>query len=62
MKDAELIKNMGGITAVAKALGFSGVNGARRVSNWNRRGIPSKVKLEHQKLFEKAAKSSNKTK
>ena len=52
MTDEELIKKMGGITAVARTLGFDGARGVRRVSNWNRRGIPAKVKLANQKLFE----------
>lgn len=47
MTDAELIASHGGSTAVAKRLGLSGLNGARRVNNWTRRGIPALVKLNH---------------
>ncbi|ARU06943.1 hypothetical protein CCO03_17100 [Comamonas serinivorans] len=47
MTDTELIRLLGGSTVVAKRLGLQGLNGARRVNNWKRRGIPAKVKLEH---------------
>ena len=47
MTDAELITLHGGSTAVAKRLGLDGLNGARRVNNWKRRGIPALIKLEN---------------
>lgn len=47
MTDAELIRLLGGDTAVAKRLGWPTLNGARRVNNWKRRGIPDSIKLKH---------------
>lgn len=52
MTDAELIERWGGSSALAKRLGFEGIDGARRVNNWKRRGIPSKVKLENLWMLE----------
>lgn len=45
--DRALINELGGVTKVAEELHIS----VQRVSNWNRRGIPSKVKLDHPDLF-----------
>jgi hypothetical protein len=42
---------LGGSTKVAEMLGFKGVNGARRINNWKKRGIPAQVKLDNPKLF-----------
>ena len=47
MTDKELIERLGDTTALAKLLGFT----EQRVSNWKRRGIPAKVKLENPNLF-----------
>lgn len=49
--DELLIKSLGGPTKVAKLLGYDKFGGAQRVSNWMRRGIPAKVKLEHPNIF-----------
>nr|DAE23311.1 MAG TPA: hypothetical protein [Myoviridae sp. ctTK08] len=51
MNDKQLIEQLGGSTKVAEMLGFKGVNGARRVNNWKKRGIPAQVKLDNPKLF-----------
>lgn len=45
--DEKLIRDLGGSTKVANLLGYS----IQRVSNWMTRGIPSKVRLEHQDFF-----------
>lgn len=50
MTDAELIKQMGGPTQLAKQLGY-GKGGTQRVQNWITRGIPASVKLKHLDLF-----------
>nr|DAO68906.1 MAG TPA: Putative antitoxin of bacterial toxin-antitoxin system, YdaS/YdaT [Caudoviricetes sp.] len=47
MTDKQLIERLGGVSAVAKIIGCS----PQRVSNWVKRGIPPKVKIEHPKLF-----------
>ncbi|HRL22810.1 MAG TPA: hypothetical protein PLP85_13665 [Alcaligenes sp.] len=47
-----IITSMGGPTKVARLLGFGQTPGAvQRVSNWKKRGIPSRVLLEHAALF-----------
>ena len=51
MNDAQLIESLGGPTKLAKLLGYKGVSGARRVHNWIKRGIPSRVKLENLTIF-----------
>jgi len=51
MKDAYLIEQLGGSTAVAKRLGWMTVNASRRVNNWKRRGIPAAVKLKYPEIF-----------
>lgn len=52
MSDAELIKTLGGPTKLAARLKFDKEKGGvQRVQNWIKRGIPSKVKLEHPSLF-----------
>ncbi len=48
MTDAELIRSLGGPSAVARLLGFS-KSGPQRVQNWLTRGIPARIKLEHGK-------------
>lgn len=50
MKDADIIKKLGGPTAVAKLLKFK-KNGPQRVHNWIDRGIPSAIKVKHPDLF-----------
>ena len=50
--DAERIRALGGPRALAKRLGYDEANGGvQRVQNWTKRGIPSKVKLEHPRIF-----------
>lgn len=49
--DSELIRQLGGPSKVAELLNFPKQGGAQRVQNWMTRGIPSKVKLEHQDIF-----------
>lgn len=46
-KDKKIIQSLGGTAKIADLLGYS----VQRVSNWTRRGIPSKVKLDNCKLF-----------
>lgn len=55
MTDTELIDYYGGPSALARRIGFTHPKLANRVVNWRTRGIPSKVKLENQKLFGPAA-------
>lgn len=47
MTDRELIEKHGGTKAFAKLLDVS----VQRVTNWKRRGIPAKVKLENLAVF-----------
>lgn len=56
MDDKELIKKMGGVAKISKALGFKTMS---RVGNWVKRGIPARIKLNNQKLFEELTKASN---
>lgn len=51
MSDKELISKLGGATAVARLLGYPPPDGARRVHNWLRRGIPASVKVQRPDLF-----------
>ena len=51
MTDEELIKFLGGPSAVARHLGFTGKKGVTRVCMWAKRGIPAKVKLENLGYF-----------
>lgn len=51
MTDKEIIRSLGGPTAVAKKLGLEGKKGVCRVVMWQRRGIPAKVRLEHLGYF-----------
>lgn len=51
MNDAELIKNLGGPTALAKRLKYKKPGSVQRVANWITRGIPARIKLEHPELF-----------
>lgn len=47
MTDAELIDDLGGPSRVAELLGLTERGAVQRISNWKRRGIPSRVLLEH---------------
>jgi hypothetical protein len=50
MNDSELIDKLGGPTKLAELLRFDR-HGPQRVSNWRKRGIPARVKLDHPELF-----------
>ncbi len=45
-EDIELIKREGGVTALARKLGYT-EGGAQRVQNWLKRGIPPAERLKH---------------
>jgi hypothetical protein len=50
--DSQLIDALGGPAKVALMLGYdTDAGGVQRVSNWKKRGIPSKVKVERPDLF-----------
>lgn len=51
MTDSEIIQSLGGATAVAKLLGLKTPDGARRVHNWIKRGIPARIKLDNLSIF-----------
>lgn len=57
-KDSEIINSLGGPRKVAIALGWDEEKGARRVSNWRTRGIPSKVLVDHPLIFLKSKKAA----
>jgi hypothetical protein len=50
MTDQQLIRSLGGPTAVSKMLGFD-KGGVQRVQNWISRGIPARIKLDHPHIF-----------
>ncbi len=52
-KDQQIISDLGGITKVAKLLGYDlKKGGIQRVGNWVSRGqIPAQVKVDHPDLF-----------
>lgn len=54
MTDAQLIDALGGPAAVAKLLKLRSAYSSQRVHNWKKRGIPSKVMLEHRGVFARA--------
>ena len=49
-RDRALIESLGGPVKLAQSLNM-GRYGAQRVSNWNRRGIPSAVKVAYPQIF-----------
>jgi hypothetical protein len=49
--DASLIRELGGPSKLATTLGLTQPGGVQRVWNWQFRGIPALVKLEHPDLF-----------
>lgn len=51
MTDSELIQALGGPTRVAELLGLSDRGAIQRVSNWKRRGIPPRMRLDHPRVF-----------
>lgn len=52
-KDAMLIDHLGGPAKVAQLLEYDPETGTQRVHNWKTRGIPARVRLEHQDIFAK---------
>lgn len=59
-----VIEQLGGVTVLAKRLGYSNSKGPQRVSNWKRRGIPPRILLEHRFIrtaFNKATKEEEKS-
>jgi hypothetical protein len=51
MSDAQLIDRLGGPSRVAERLNLLEKGAVQRVSNWKRRGIPARVRLENPALF-----------
>lgn len=49
-RDRHLIAANGGPVKLAEKLNM-GTWGAQRVSNWNRRGIPSAIKVQYPSIF-----------
>ena len=56
--DKELIAKLGGAAKLAELLGYDKKGGTQRVHNWVSRGIPAKVKLEHQEIFLKPTQAA----
>lgn len=52
--DEEVITHLGGPTKLAATLGLTKRGSVQRVQNWKVRGIPSKVRLDHQGVFKAA--------
>lgn len=50
-EDAELIDQLGGPAAVARALGFQMPRGTQRVQNWKYRGIPPFTRVTRTEVF-----------
>jgi hypothetical protein len=50
-KYSQIIDSLGGSAEVARHLGFCPQVGVQRVNNWKRRGIPSRVLLDHRDYF-----------
>jgi hypothetical protein len=51
MTDSEIISHHGGATKFARLLGLTKPGSVQRVFNWQRRGIPAEVKLQHPQIF-----------
>lgn len=49
--DAEIIDRLGGVTALARTLGYSGKGAVQRVQNWKYRGIPEVIRLRRPDIF-----------
>jgi len=49
--DADLIEQLGGPAALARALGYEGKGAVQRVQNWKYRGIPELVWRRREDLF-----------
>jgi hypothetical protein len=52
MSDADLIDRAGGPSVLAARLGLADKGAVQRVSNWKRRGIPARVRLDHRAVFD----------
>lgn len=52
--DADLIDQLGGPSALAARLNFTGPFRVQRVQNWKYRGIPEVIRLRHREIFEQA--------
>lgn len=46
---------------MARLLGMKNPGGTRRIHNWQTRGIPSKIKVDHAKTIAKALKAAKVT-
>lgn len=57
--ESKIIDALGGPTEVAKKLGYKLPSGAARVSNWKKRGIPAKIKLEFPWMFLRQEKEND---
>jgi hypothetical protein len=51
VSDADLIDSLGGPTRVAQLLAWTDAGAVQRVSNWKRRGIPPRVRLDYPGVF-----------
>ncbi len=60
MTDAQLIEKLGGSAKLARRLGYEGERGTARVNNWKTRGIPARVRLDHQAVFQAALQDKRK--
>ena len=61
MTDQNIIETLGGPAAMARLLGMKNPGGTRRIHNWQTRGIPSKIKVDHAKTIAKALKAAKVT-
>jgi len=49
--DSALIESLGGASELARRLGYQRHNGAQRVQNWKRRGIPLVLRYQRPDIF-----------
>jgi hypothetical protein len=59
VSDADLIDSLGGPTRVAQLLAWTDAGAVQRVSNWKRRGIPPRVRLDYPAVFKPEAAAAN---
>lgn len=50
--DIKIIERHNGVKELCKKLKYEGLNGYRRVHNWQFRGIPAEVKLDNPWLID----------
>ncbi len=55
-----IISKAGGPTKLAERLGIVGAYARQRVNQWRYRGIPPRVWLDNQKLFERLKREAEK--